>query len=683
MRSSVCALDCPDTCSLLVQVDEGGHARKLRGDPAHPITKGFLCAKVSRYLEREYHPERILHPRKRIGAKGEGKFRQISWDEALDEIAGKLSAISRNDGPDAILPYSYAGTMGLLNGSGMDRRFFHRLGASRLDRTICASAGGTALKLSQGIRLGTEPEQFADARLILAWGANILDTNVHLWPFIVEARRKGAKLFVIDPIRTRTAKLADRHFAINPGTDLALALGMIHIILREGWHDSEYIARYSEGIDELRNLAGEFDPARVENITGIGRDEIEFLAREYGTAKPVVIRVNYGVQRCDRGGSAVRAIAALPVITGSWRSPGGGLQLTTSGAFELNTHALERPDLQFESPLGRMSRVVNMSELGSALTTLDGPRVKALFVYNSNPATVAPDQQQVLTGLTRADLFTVVLEHFQTDTADFADLILPATTFLEHDDLYLAYGHYYLQLARAAVAAPGEARSNVEIFRCLARAMGFEEHCFEESSDDMIRGLLDSGSPYLENITLERLEREKWVRLNVSPSDQPFLPFAEGNFRTAGGKFQFGAETLDYTPPVESRGGDPRLKTRFPFELITSKNANSLNSTFGHRDDVTEQTSELLIHPSDAAALGLAESDPVRVENDRGFCRFVARFSNDVAPGVVAAKTMRWNKRSRSARGVNQLTSPRLTDIGGGPTFYSCLVRVCADIPAD
>jgi len=675
-RSSVCALDCPDTCSLLVQVDERGHGTKLRGNPAHPITKGFLCAKVSKYLDRQYHAERLLYPQRRTGAKGEGMFERISWDDAIGEITSRLSTISREYGPEAILPYSYAGTMGLLNGAGMDRRFFHRLGASRLDRTICAAAGGTALKLSQGIRLGTEPEQFSHARLVIAWGANILDTNVHLWPFIVEARRKGAKFFVIDPVRTRTAKLADRHFAINPGTDLALALGLIHVILREGWHDADYIAQYSAGFENMACLAAQYSPGRVEELTGICKADVELLAREYATTTPAVIRLNYGVQRSDRGGSAVRAISALPVITGSWRSRGGGLQLTTSGAFEFNTQSLEQPELQFASPLGRMSRIVNMSELGFALTRLHEPPVKALFVYNSNPAAVAPNQSKVLAGLARDDLFTVVLEHFRTDSADYADLLLPATTFLEHDDLYLAYGHYYLQFARAALPAQGEARSNVEIFRSLAQAMGFAEPCFSESGDDMVRGLLNSGSRYLQNITLERLEQEKWVRLDVSAPDQPFLPFAEGDFRTASEKFEFGAEALDYTPPIESRGGDQQRREQFPFELISGKNGNSLNSTFGHRDDVTAETSQLLINPADALALGVSDGTSVRVENDRGACYFTATLSGDVRQGVVATRSMRWNKKAGGGLGVNQLTSQRLTDIGGGPTFYSCLVRV-------
>jgi anaerobic selenocysteine-containing dehydrogenase len=679
IRKSVCALDCPDTCSLLVEIGENGRGTKLRGNPAHPITRGFLCGKVARYLEREYHPGRLLYPQRRIGAKGEGRFERITWDEALGEIAHRLQGVSALDGPEAILPYSYAGTMGLLNGAGMDRRFFHRLGASRLDRTICSAAGGEALRLSQGIKLGTEPEQFAQAKLIIAWGANILGTNVHLWPFIVEARRKGAKFYVIDPVRTRTGKAADRHFAIHPGSDLALALGLIHIILREGWGDRDYLAQYANGFGELEQLALDYPPEKVAALTGIAAQDVELLAREYATTRPAAIRLNYGVQRSERGGSAVRAIAALPVITGSWRETGGGLQLTTSGAFEFNRAALERPDLQWSGPLGRQARVVNMSELGSALTTSDQPPVKALVVYNSNPAAIAPHQSKVHAGLRRSDLFTVVLEHFQTDTADFADILLPATTFLEHTDLYLAYGHYYLQLARPALPAPGEARPNVEIFRALAHRMNFADECFNDTEDDMVRCALDSSSPYLSGITLEQLEREGFVRLNTATASRPFLPFASGGFKTSSGKFEMDAFSLNYVPPVESRLGNAEMNKRFPLELISSKNDDSVNSTFGHRTDVDRETAKLSINPHDAAQRGIVEGMPVRAFNDRGSCFFVAKISGDVQPGVLQARTMRWNRSSPEQQGVNQLTSERLTDIGGGPTFYSCLVEVAPE----
>ncbi len=672
---SVCALDCPDTCALLVEIDGDGPATKLRGDPEHPITRGFLCAKVTRYLDREYHPERLLYPLRRTGAKGAGRFERVSWDAALDEIAERLGTIAQADGPEAILPYSYAGTMGLLNGEGMDRRFFHRLGAARLDRTICSSTGGEALMRSQGCRLGTEPEQFARAKLILAWGANVLGTNVHLWPWIVEARRKGAKFYVIDPVKNRTGKAADRHFAIHPGSDLALALGLLHVILREGLEDRDYIGKYANGFEELASLAAEYPPQRVAQLTGIPAEDVETLAREYATARPAAIRVNYGVQRSERGGSAVRAIAALPVVTGSWREPGGGLQLTTSGAFAFNRSGLARADLQ-QLSLGREARVVNMAQLGRALVDLDQPGVKALVVYNSNPAAIAPNQQKVLEGLRREDLFTVVLEQLQTDTADYADFVLPVTTFLEHTDLYLAYGHYYVQLARPALDPPGEARSNVEIFRQLAKRMGFAEACFNETEDDMIRGLLDTNSAYFDGITFERLERERSVRLNVSPAGEPFLPFARGGFKTASGRFECGAETLGYTPPNESRFGDAELVKRYPLELISGKNDDSLNSTFGHRDDVDGDTGLLSIHPDDAEPRGIVDGMLVRADNERGSCFFEARVGNDVAPGVVRARSVRWNKRSVAGLGINQLTSERLTDMGGGPTFYSCLVDV-------
>ncbi|HVO96662.1 MAG TPA: molybdopterin-dependent oxidoreductase [Bryobacteraceae bacterium] len=668
-RHSVCALDCPDTCSLLVNV-ENGVASRLRGNPDHPVTRGFLCGKVARYLEREYSPHRLLYPQKRIGNKGEGRFARIGWDEALDTIAARLKALAGEFGPEAILPYSYAGTMGLLNGNGMDRRFFHRLGASRLDRTICSAAGSAGLTATLGYRYGTEPEQFSKAKLIIAWGANIHGTSVHLWPFIVEARRNGAKLIVIDPVRTRTAAVADQHLRVNPGSDQALAFGLIHVIVGEKLHDADYIARFTNGFDALAEKARAYDPERVAALTGIAKEEIIALAREYATIKPAVIRANYGLQRSERGGTAVRTITALPALTGSWKEVGGGLQLSTSQAFQFDRKALEMPHI------GPPARTVNMSELASALSALDNPPVKAMVVYNSNPAAIAPDQNRVLKGLKRDDLFTVVLEQFQTDTADYADILLPATTFLEHTDVYLAYGHYHLQLARPVVNAPGEARSNVDVFRALALRMGFEDACFRDSEDDMIRAMLASGHPFLEGITLERLEREHSVRLNV-PS--PFLPFAEGGFGTASGKCEL--DVPDYAPPVESRFGNAALRKKYPLEFVSSKNDDSMNSTFGNRDAVDKQTSVLHMTPEDAAARGISSGDLVRAFNDRGSLLLTAEVDGVVGRGVVRAPAVRWAKRSADGRSANALTSERLTDIGGGPTFYSCLVEVekCGD----
>ncbi len=678
-------MDCPDACSLLIDVTDGKGSR-LRGNPAHPVTRGFLCGKVARYLEREYEPSRLLYPQKRIGAKGEGRFERISWDEALDTIAENLKRASEEYGPESVLPYSYAGTMGLLNGSGMDRRFFHRLGASRLDRTICSAAGGAALEASFGARYGTEPEQFAQSRLILAWGANILGTNVHLWPFVVEARRRGARFYTIDPVKNRTGRLADRHFAPYAGSDLALALGLAHVIFAERLYDADYVERYTSGVEEYRSLASQYAPERVESLTGIGRDDIVLLAREYATTKPACIRVNYGVQRSERGGAAVRAIAALAALTGSWRDVGGGVSLSTSGAFALNTAALEMPELQLRSPLGRMARVLNMVELGKALTEVSDPPVKALVVYNSNPAAVAPRQELVRKGLARDDLFTVVLEQFQTDTADFADILLPVTTFLEHTDLYRSYGHYFLQISRPVLPAPGETKSNLEAFRLLAHRMGFQEPCFDDTEDDMIRALLGGSDPFLQGITLERLDREHFVRLNVSPPGEPFLPFAKGGFGTASGRFEFGADSLAYTPPAESRLGRPELRSKYPLELISSKNDDSMNSTFGYRPDANRQTSVLHLHPEDAAPRNISDGDLVRVVNRRGACRLRASVPASpeqamVRPGVVRAPSTGWRKMSAYGEHINSLTSDGLTDIGGGPVFYSCLVEVekCGD----
>jgi anaerobic selenocysteine-containing dehydrogenase len=668
-------LDCPDACAVLVTIDDGGKATRLRGDPAHPVTRGFLCGKVARYLDREYAPSRLLYPMRRAGAKGEGRFVRITWDEALDEIATRLKAIAAEFGPESILPYSYAGTMGLLNGAGMDRRFFHRLGASRLDRTICSSAGGAGLMDSLGFRYGTEPEQFRHAKLIIAWGANVLGTNVHLWPFIVEARRNGARFYTIDPRRNRTGAAADKHFFINPGSDTALALGMMHVIIGEKLHDADYIARHTSGFAELAERVQEYPPERAAALTGIAKDEIVALAREYATTRPAAIRLNYGVQRSERGSMAVRTIALLPALTGSWKEVGGGLQLSTSQAFHLNRAGLERPDLQRRA-LGREARMLNMSSLGEALNDVNDPPVKALVVYNSNPAAIAPNQNAVRRGLQRGDLFTVVLEQFQTDTADYADFVLPATTFLEHTDLYLAYGHYYLQLARPALAPPGEARSNVEVFRALAERMGFDDACFADSEDDMIRALLDSDHRFVRGITLEELERERFVRLRVAPAGDPFLPFARGGFGTASGKCEFHAESVEYTPPVESRFGDESLRARFPLELISPKHDDSMNSTFGNRLDTDAATATVHIESADAAARGIATGDQVRVYNDRGSCLLRAHVNGVVRRGVVSVPSVRWASMAADHHGVNALTSERLTDKGGGPTFYSCLVQV-------
>jgi molybdopterin guanine dinucleotide-containing S/N-oxide reductase-like protein len=692
---AACPHDCPDACGVLIAV-EGGRATKIQGDPKHPVTRGFLCAKVAKYLDRVYSPDRVLYPMRRRksapkgeGHKGPGDFERVSWDAALDEICERFRRIAKEFGPEAILPYSYGGTLGVLNGASMDRRFFHRLGASQLNRTICASAGGDALISVIGVKEGTEPEQFSHSRYILAWGANIHGANVHLWPFIEEARRAGGKLVVIDPYRTRTAACADWYLPIHPGTDVALALGMMHVILGENLHDADYVARHTVGFDELRKRVQEYPPERVAAWTGIAATDIVKLAREYATCRPAAIRVNYGVQRSENGGMAMRAIAMLPCITGSWKEVGGGLQLSTSGGFPLDKAALERTDLMKSSPLGRPARLVNMTELGKVLTSPGSPPVKALFVYCSNPAAIAPNHNDVVRGLRRNDLFTVVHEHFFTDTTDYADVLLPATTFFEHKDLQASYGHYYLQMSEQAIAPLGECRSNVELFRSLAERMGFADECFRQSEDEMMDLALASGHSRLAGIDRKRLEAEGHVRLNFSngharDGSTPFLPFAEGRFPTPSGKAELysdalAAQGLDpvacFVPPRESRHAE--LASKFPLELLARKSDNFLNSSFCNLESLQplEHPELLEIHADDASQRGIRDGERVRVFNQRGEILLTARVNGSVPRGVVAAR-LNWAKLTPGGRNINVLTSERLTDIGAAATFYSVLVEV-------
>jgi len=732
---AACPHDCPDACGVLITVDDG-KATKIQGDPEHPVTRGFLCAKVAKYLDRVYSPDRVLYPMRRAGPKGPGRtnasvpkqaqevWQRISWDEALDEITSRFRGISAGFGSEAILPYSYGGTLGALNGGSMDRRFFHRLGASQLERTICSAAGEAGLKSVLGAKMGTEPEQFRHSKYIIAWAANIHGNNVHLWPFITEARRNGAKLVVIDPYRTKTAECADWYLPINPGTDGALALGMMRVIIDENLHDADYVEKYTVGFEQLREKVREYSPERVAQWTGIAADDIRKLAREYATTRPSVIRLNYGVQRSEGGGMATRAIVMLPCVTGSWREVGGGLQMSVSGAADFNSAGLKRPDLM-KSALGREARTLNMTELGRVLNEVSDPPVKALFVYNSNPAAVCPNHQAVIRGLMRPDIFTVVHEQFFTDTTDYADIVLPATTFFEHKDLQKGYGHYYVQVSNQAIEPVGECRSNVEVFRSLAERMGFEEECFRESVDQMIDLALESEDPWMRGMSRERLE-QGYRRMSFSNSENtafgsrlsaireeirenphfwqnrpevghpdevgrpdsdsftPFLPFAHGGFRTSSGKAELYSEELkrqgldpvvEFRPPSESRHG--RKGDSLPLELLARKADNFLNTTFANLPSVQEMEEPglLEISAADARARGIAEGDWVRVFNRRGDVELKARVDGKVQPGVVSA-SLYWAKMAPGFQSINSLTSEKLTDMGNSATFYSVLVEV-------
>lgn len=704
--SGACPHDCPDTCSWQISVERtSGQALDIWGHPDHPVTQGKLCGKVDRYLERVYHPERLTHPLRRQGPKGSGCFEKISWDEAFQEISSRLHSIINEWGPQAVLPYAYAGTMGYLQQEGISSRFFHQMGASRLARTICSEAGFEGYLYTIGSTLGMEPEDFAHARLILIWGSNTLSSNLHLWPFIQDARKQNAQVIVIDPAHTRTAKAADEWLPIRPGTDGALALAMLHVIIAEELHDAEYVAAHSVGFEQLAERVQAWTPQRAQQITGIPAERITKLAHVYATRKPAAIRINYGMQRHFGGGMAIRTITCLPALVGAWKQQGGGIQLSTSGQLRhQDTSGLYRPDLL----AGRVPRTINMNRLGDALS-LDrarlaaahyaprpvdrkpspaeaGPPVKALLVYNSNPAAVAPQQAAVLAGLGREDLFTVVLEQFQTDTADFADFVLPATTQAEHWDLQRMYGHHYLALNRPAISPIGQARPNSAIFRGLAQAMGYTDSGFYEDDETVLRNFVEAQDhPIYESITWETLLDQGFVRLNLP---RPYLPFADGNFPTPSGKCEFYSERMaqdgydplpTYTPPkTETPLAGRGTSTSSTLVCISPPAHSFLNTSFSHVERLRGREKEplLWIHPQDATARQIEEGARLRIWNELGAVSLTAHVTDDIIAGTVLAPGIWWNKHSPDGRNVNQLTPQDETDMGASASFYDVRVYV-------
>ncbi len=655
---AACPHDCPDTCAIRVTVDRGVAVR-VQGDPDHPPTHGALCTKVARYTERTYHPDRLLHPLRRVGPKGSGRFEAVGWDEALAAIAARLADIAERD-PRAILPYSYSGTLGLVQGEAMAARFFNRLGASALDRTICSSAGSTGLKATYGRSVGMHVEHFAESRLIVVWGSNSIASNLHFWSFAQAAKRNGATLVCIDPRRTETADKCHRHIALLPGTDGALALGLMQQLIANDWLDHEYLERHTDGWEPLREQALRWTPERTAGVCGIGAAEVRALAQDFGTVRPAAIRLNYGMQRVRGGGSA------------AWRHRAGGLLLSASGWPRLRQQALQRPDLRG----GAAMRTINMSTIGDDLlreSSADfGAKIEALIVYNSNPVAVAPESPKVVRGFAREDLFTVVLEQFQTDTADYADYVLPATTQLEHFDVHTSYGHTYVLVNEPAIAPLGEARPNTEIFRGLARALQFNDDCFADSDEQI--GVAAFG----DEIDFERLRRDGWVKLPVADA-----PFANGQFPTANGRAQFappGLGVAEYLPPYESRQSNPGLAARYPLAMISPPARHFLNSSFVNVRSLRSIEGEPLleIHPADAADRDLKDGSVVRAFNDRGEYRCKLKITDRARPGVVVGLGIWWRKLGPAGTNVNELTHQRLTDIGRAATFYDCLVEVAS-----
>jgi anaerobic selenocysteine-containing dehydrogenase len=665
-----CPHDCPDTCALLTTV-ENGKAVKVQGNPAHAETDGVLCTKVSRYAERTYHPERLLQPLKRVGPKGSGQFAPVSWDEALDEIAKRLKTIAARD-PQGILPYSYAGTMGLVQSESIAARFFHQLGASLLDRTICASAGAEALTQTLGNKVGMPVRMFAQSQLIVIWGSNSIGSHLHFWRIAQEAKRQGARLVCIDPRKSETADKCHEHIAIRPGTDAALALALMHELIVNGWLDQDYIDRYTLGWEGLRERALQWSPERAAQVCGVPSAQIRQLARDWGTTPAAAIRLNYGMQRVRGGGNAVRAVACLPALTGAWRHPGGGLLMSSSGHFPVRRAALQRPDLLGQ----RRPRTINMSTIGDDLlrpaSPEFGPQIEALIVYNSNPVAVAPESGKVVQGFAREDLFTVVLEHFQTDTADHADFILPATTQLEHWDIHTSYGHTDVLLNRPAIAPVGQARTNTDIFRALAQRMGFDDPCFSEGDESLCRSAIGDADDF------EQLLAHGFASLPV-----PDAPFAQGGFPTPSGRCEFFSQRLvdqgldgwpDHVPNYEV----PQAGGRYPLAMISPPARNFLNSTFVNVQSLRDIEAEpvLEMHPQDASERGIADGAVVCVFNDRGQYHCKARLNQRARSGVVNGLGIWWRKLGLNGTNVNELTSQHLTDLGRAPVFYDCLVQV-------
>ena len=690
---ATCPHDCPDSCAMVATV-ENGRVVGVRGRRDHPFTRGTLCVKVKNYEDRVHSPDRILYPMRRVGAKGDGGFERITWDEALKTIHERFRGIIDDYGAEAIMPCSYIGQQGFVHGLNSGDALFNRLGATIMERTLCASAANSASVMTTGVTGGTDPLSFVHARFILIWGCNTISTHMHQWPMIAEAQRAGAKVVVVDPIRSRTAAKADWHIQIRPGTDAALALGMMNVIIAEDLVDADYVANYTVGFDELKERAAQYPPDRVAGITGLPAEDIARLAREYAATQPSVIRVGVAVERHRSGGQTVRALTSLPALVGAWRHVGGGVLQSAARSLPSRGDLLSRPD--FIRP---GTRVVNQIQLGAALTGDLNPPIKALFVYNCNPMVTVPDQQAVARGLARDDLFVVVSEQFQTDTADYADILLPASTQLEQFELVYSWGQFFLGLSEPAIAPLGESVPNAELFRRLAATFGFNEPYFRRSDEEIAHDAIDWEHPALDGIDMELLKREGYARLNVGDADTR-LPHAEGNFPTPSGKCEFlssraaegnmvlprlrqgyeggqPAGTVDPLPDYVPAGTDD---PRFPLILISPKSHAFLNSCYGNLE-VQKKAAGVpfaLIHPDDAKSRGIGEGDRISVSNELATIEVSARITDDTAPGVVVVPMGYWRKSDGVGIGVNALNPAALTDIGQGPALTDTRVEIAA-----
>jgi anaerobic selenocysteine-containing dehydrogenase len=695
-----CPQDCPDTCAFIYHVEDGKLV-EVTGDPAHPMTRGGLCVKLKDFAEHHYNPDRILYPMKRVGPKGSGKYERIGWDEALSTIKSKWTEIIDQYGSTAIMPHAYLGNQGTANGLTAGDAFFNRLGSTVAEKTYCESGSSTAWVMTVGPTGGLDVESLAYAKYIIVWGMNMVSTNLHAWPFVLEARGKGAKIVVIDPFKSRTAKQADWHIAIKPGTDAALALGMMNVIIQEGLVDHDYVEKYTLGYEELKARAAEFPVERVSEITGIPAADIVELAREYATTPPAAIREGVAVERCPGGGDAVRAITCLPALIGAWRHVGGGAVEMPIYEFPMSVAHVSRPDW-----IKPGTRVLNELDLGAALTgkmKLDPP-IKSVFVYNSNPVSQAPDAGELVRGLQRDDLFTVCSELFITDTAKYADILLPSTMQAEQYDIMVTWGHLYIMLNQPAIPAPGECVANIDLFRRLAKTMGFNDEYWDLTDDEWLTLSYDWSSPALEGITLDVLKKEGWKRLNVGMPDVR-APHAEGNFKTPSGKCEFkssmaegGNMVLDvwrsgytemqvggyvepvpnYIPPHEVIDSEPKKAAQFPLNLISPKPHAFLNTQYGNEGPQMKRQGEqrIMINPADAASRSIANGAYVRVFNERGTFEAKADLTDDVGAGLIVTNVGHWPGLNRTGTAVNSTTAPRHANLGQAGVYSDNRVEV-------
>ncbi len=667
---SVCPLDCPDTCSIFITVEdnrvEGKKVTKLEGNPDHPITKGFACVKTYKYPERQNHKDRLLYPQKRVGKKGEGKFEPVSWQEALNDIAKRTQEIIDNDGGEAVLPYCYAGTMGWIE-RDHPLSFFRAIGASELDQTICASTGGAGWEANYGpAKMGTDPEDIPQAKFIILWGINAMRSNSHLAPVLKEARKNGAYILHIDPYKNETSSQADEHWQIKVGTDAALALAIGHVILREGLEDKNYLLQHANDLSDYREAVKEWTPERAAEFCNLDLKRIEEIAIGFAKVKSSFIRIGYGMSRNEGGGNATRAITLLPALTGAWQYQGGGLSISTSGGFMLNKSRYDGKHLQKDVRMINQSQLARALELGNINKSEQA--IKALFVFNSNPAVIAPDSSRVRAGLMREDLFTVVLEHFQTDTADYADYLLPATTFLEHPDIYSAYGHYYLQWAEPIIEARGECKPNTWVFQELAKRLNLQDETLYWSPEEIARDLLDTEHPFIKGITFERLQKERFIKMQFP---QDWKPYAEGS--------HFADKKIHFSPAPHQLIFEEQPTQDFPLRLISPPGSHILNTTMGNIESLLKAAGgepQMIVHPADAEKYGIKNGKRNVFSSAQGSILRKTIVSTDAPQGTVVALGQWWAKLAPDKKSLNELTSERLTDLGGGSTFGNVVVRV-------